>query len=203
MHKFENKIPFDPGYSKLSFPFSQQIAFVASGYAQQKIQNQKKFQLIRLEPMIIDLIDKSSAFFLGCLLWGAFISSRFPEGRELEGNTTEGLSEEELKNLDCAIEAKSILEFISYFERDCQYLLKRTSKLNPQIRKILEAYVEFAKLNNNFIGVNKTNQVKLPKELSHFEHLSVQKLDELCESIYSIIDSGRIDALLDLSFYNR
>lgn len=203
MKDFKENVPFDPGFSPLSFSFIENIATANQDFNSLKANHQKKFWLTKFEPTIVDFINKSSAFYLGCILWGGFIHYRFKENpKDISGNNTVGLSENELQELDCAIEAKAILEYIEIFDRDCKYFLRRPAKIVPLIKKILESYIEFTVGNNNFINVNKTSDIKAPKIIEHFKDLSNEQLDYLCEKIYSTIESGKIENLLDIGFYN-
>lgn len=202
MKHFDKIVPFDPGYSKISFSFSQNISHLTHTYNKLRASHQKKFLLTQIESSILDLIEKSAAFYLGCMLWGAFLLYRFKHApMKIEGNNTIGLSHAELQDLDCAAEAKFILQYIENFDRDCKYLLKRPCKVSPFLKEILNNYIEFAKLNNNFIKIKKTDEIKLPQNLSHFDDYKNDQLDSLCEKIYSIIDSGKIESLLELGFY--
>jgi len=200
--EFEKTVPFDPGYSKISFYFEDQISYVMGGYTQPKSPHQKKFQLNQLKPMVLDLINKSTAFYLGCMLWGGFLSQRFKnDPKEVVRSTPLPTNEEELQALDCSHEAKFILDYINTFERDCLYYLNTPAKIPNFIIEILKGYIEFAQINNNFINVEKTSDVKLPKVLDHFKDLSEEQLDNLCEKIYTVISYGKIEKLLDLGFY--
>lgn len=199
MHKFDTTVPFDPGFSAISFSFSENILVAQQEFAQLKANHQKKFWLIKYGPVIVEFIEKSSAFYLGCLLWGSFIHFRFKdEPRQISGNTTESLSEQELKELDCAIEAKAILEYIKKFDRDCKYFLSQNAKIAPEINEILENYIEFANINNNFIGIKTTSDIKIPKAFKNIEKMTNEQLDELCEKIYSVIESNKIEKLLEI-----
>ncbi len=201
MEKFEKSVPFDPGFSKISFSFIGNIQPVVAEYSKIKANHQKKFWLVRNEGVIAKFIEKSVAFYYGCMLWGSFIKYRFKDNPKIiEGNNTDGLSEEELKDFDCAYEAKAILEYIKSFNRDCLFFLKKPSKISERIVKILENYVEFAKINNNFIGIKKTDEIKLPADFSVFAAFSAPQLDKLCDDIYACIDSSGIEALLALVF---
>jgi len=201
MKDFSKNVPFDPGYHKISFSFIEQLLYLTSSYNQLKVPHQKKFQLTRLEPHILELINKSTAFYLGCMLWGGFIHYRFKEEpKEIEGNSNKNLSKEELEKLDCGAEAKLILEYIKELDRDCKYFLGRPAKISSIIPEILNSYIEFAQINENFAKTSFTNEIKIPKALEHFKDLSDEKLEELCEKIYTIIDSGKIETLLELGF---
>ena len=202
MKTFDKAVPFDPGFSPLSFSFNNNICVAFQDYSKLKSNHQKKFWLIKFEPTIIEFINKSTAFYLGCILWGGFIHFRFKdESKEIEGNNTSNLSEQERKELDCASEIKAISEYIKNFDRDCKYFLKRPAKISSFIKEIIEGYIEFVQINNNFLEVKKTGDVKIPAVISHFKDLSNEQLDELCQKIYEIINSGKIENLLELGFY--
>ena len=199
MNNFDKSVPFDPGYSRISFSFLEQISYITANYQQLKATHQKKFWLAKLEPSIIESIDKSSAFYLGCMLWGGFIHSRFKDSpKEILGNNINKMSESELQDFDCAVEVKAILEYIESFNRDCKYFFQRPAKISPVIKEILENYIEFAQINNNFIGITNTSDIKLPKALDYFKNLSNEQLDALCDKIYAAIDLGKIEKLLDI-----
>lgn len=202
MNNFKDNVRFDPGYYKISFSFVGQISYLTGNYNQIKNPNQKKFQLSRLESGILNIINKSTAFYLGCMLWGGFLHEYFrDEPKEILGNNTKGMSEKELQDLDCSIEAKVILQYIENFDKDCKYFLKRPAKVSSFLTEVLNSYIEFAQLNDNFINVNYTNEIKLPKAMEHFKDLSHEQLDTLYEKINIAIDSNKIETLLDLGFY--
>ena len=200
--KLKDSIPFDPGYSPLSFSFMENIAYITRDYNNLKALPQKKFKLTQLEPSILDLITKSTSFYLGCMLWGGFIHCRFKnEPKEISGNHTLKLSDDDKKALDCAEETKFTLNYIEMFDRDCKYFLKKPAKVSAFIIKILENYNEFAELNENFINVKNTADIKLPKALAHFKNLTNDQLDDLYNKIMAVIDSKKVENLLEIGFF--
>lgn len=203
MRNFETTVPFDPGYAPKAFSFIDAIKNTKDCYAQLKSNSQKKAWLPQAETEIVKLIELNAAFYLGCILWGGFLANRFKnDPKKIEGNTTLDLSESEKAELDCAVDAKAALDYIKNFERDCKYFLRRGMKIRPIIKEIYENYVEFAELNNQFINVRTTSDVKTPKAIAHFKDLSDAQLDLLCESIYMIINTEPLlFSLLDLGFY--
>ena len=202
MRNFDKSVPFDPGFSAISFSFIENMERANQDYSRLKANHQKKFWLTKVESQIVEVINKSSAFYLGCMLWGGFLHYRFKENaKEISGNDTADMSEKELQELDCAVEAKAGLQYIERFDRDCKYFLKRPMKLPPIIKEIFESYVEFVQINENFINVTTTSDIKIPKAIEHFKDLSNEQLDALCEKIYSVIESKNILDLLDLGFY--
>lgn len=202
MNNFEKSVPFDPGYSKISFSFMEGIAYATKDYAQLKTPHQKKFRLTQIESAVVDLINKSAAFYLGCILWGGFLHSRFKDSpKEITGNYAKKLSADALKDYDCAEETKLMLAYIESLDKDCKYYLKKPAKISPLIIGILKDYGEFAQLNNNFLNVEKTSNIKLPKSFAHFEKLSNEQLDILNDKIAKIIESGKIENLLEIGYY--
>lgn len=202
METFKDKVPFDPGYSAIYVPIIGDIEAFAQEYSKLKASHQKKFWLVKFEPQVINLIEKNSAFYLGCMLWGGFLHFRFPN-KEITGNATANISEEELAKFDCAEEVKIVLNFIKNLDRDCVYLLKRHSKVSKFTREILENYVEFAQENENFIDTKNTNDIKIPEVVEHFKGLSPEKLDELYVKIKNVIATSNSNALLDIGFYKN
>lgn len=201
MKKFENSVPFDPGFSTISFSFIGNIQPILVEYSKLKANHQKKFWLVKNELAVVDFISNSTAFYLGCMLWGAFIHYRFKNNPKLiDGNNTVGLSEEDLQDFDCAYEAKVILEFIKTFNRDCKYFLGRSSKVAENINEILEDYIVFAKINNNFVGIKKTDEIKIPEKFQKIEKLADEQLEKLCEDIYSCVSSVKINDLYKIKF---
>lgn len=203
MRNFETTVPFDPGYESKAFSFIEHIKNIKGYYAQLTSNSQKKLWLPQAEPEIVKLIELNAAFHLGCILWGGFLANRFKNSpKEISGNTTLTLSEQEKQELDCAADAKAALEYIKAFDRDCKYFLRRGMKIRPIIKEIYESYIEFAELNDNFVNVKTTADVKIPKAIAHFKDLSDAQLDLLCETIYMIINTEEfLLGLLDLGFY--
>lgn len=203
MQNFDKSVPFDPGYSAIAFAFMNEIDYLTQKFCSVRNPNQKRFELARIEKTLVDIINKSSAFYLGCMLWGGFLHSRFKDSpKPIEGNHADDMTEEEKQNADCAFEVKSLLDFIKTFDRDCKYFLKHPAKIEAKTIEILESYIEFAQINNNFIETKLTSDVMIPKNLAHFDSLSAQDLDRLCEKIYNIIDSKDIEKLLEIGYFD-
>lgn len=203
MNNFESTVPFDPGYSQHSFSFFEHIGYITREYSQLKTPHQKKFKLSLIESSIIDVINKCTAFYLGCILWGGYIHFRFiNDPKDICGNNTEGLTEEELNLIDFTEESKVILTYIEQFDRDCKYFLNRPAKIETIIKDILKSYIAFVEINNNFIGLNNTKNIKIPECIDHFKNLSIEQLDSLYEIILDVTKTGKIEFLLKTGFYD-
>ncbi|MDD3014416.1 MAG: hypothetical protein PHC34_11995 [Candidatus Gastranaerophilales bacterium] len=202
MNHFDNGVPFDPGFSGLSVTFSYNIQPIIDEITKYKAPHQKKFILTRSEPTIIALINKCTSFYLGCMLWGSYICYKFKDNpKEIIGNHTLELSEEEAKQLDCAQETDSILDFIARWDRDYKYFLKKPFKVDSQIIEILKTYKEFAVLNDNFTKTKSTSDIKLPEALNHFSKHSQNQLNDLYSVIMDSIKQAKIENLLKIGFY--
>lgn len=199
MHNFEKEVPFDPGYSAISFSFIDNLEAVIEDYTKFKANHQKKFWLSTSESKIVDLIERSTAFYLGCLLWGSFIHLRFKDApKPVVGSNIPKMSDEEFKNFDCACEVKAILEYIKLLDRDCKYFLKRPIKISALVVEILNNYVDFAQLNNNFRDIKTTADVNLPKFCDRFSKMTNEQLDNLREQIFAVIEQKKIELLYGL-----
>lgn len=203
MRNFEETVPFNPGYESMAFSFIERIQNIKDCYALIKSNAQKKAWLPQVEPQVNKLLELNAAFYLGCILWGGFLAYRFTDSpKEISDNAIQDLSEEDLMDFDCAEEPKAALKFIQSFEHSCICFLKRPMRISPIIKEIYESYVEFAQLNEDFLHVKTTADVKVPKAIEHFKDFSNEQLDELCDKIYAIIEpEDTLLGILDLGFY--
>lgn len=197
------KVPFDPGFSKLSICFPRDSFSFLDEIKVLKQNHQKKFAFTNLENQIVPIVKLCASFYLGCVLWGSYLFWKYKNNpKEIEGNPIFSLSEEEKNKLDYNDEIDFILGFLDKFEKSAKFYLNRASRINPEYIKYFEVYKQFVKLNNDFKNLKFTNEIKLPAEVSHFENHSEQKLDDLKQKINEIINSENIENILDLGFYN-
>jgi len=196
------KVPFDPGFSKLSTTFPKEAFDYLGEIAHLKQNHQKKFAFTHLETQIVPIVKLCASFYLGCILWGSYLYWKYKtDAREIEGNPLSSISEEAIDELNYSKEIDFILSFIDKFEKSSQYYLKRSSRINHEHLKYFESYKQFIDLNNDFKYLKFTNEIKLPAEVSHFETHSEQRLDELKQKIEEVINSGELENILKLDFY--
>ena len=201
--EIQKKVPFDPGFSEFTTSFPKESYDYLDEIAGLKQNHQKKFAFIHLENQIVPIIKLCSSFYLSCILWGSYLFWKYKNDvREIEGNPIFSLSEEDKNELKNNNEIDFILEFINKFEKSAKFYLKRSSRINSEYIKYFEAYKQFLKLNDDFINLKFTNEIKLPAEVAHFENFSEQKLDELKQKLDEIINSGKLENILNLGFYN-
>jgi len=198
-----NKVLFDPGFSQFATNFPKEAYSYLDEIAGLKQNHQKKFAFTHLENQIVPVIRLCSSFYLGCILWGSYLFWKYKNDvREIEGNPVFSLSEKEKNNLNYSEEIDFIPEFIDKFEKSAKFYLKRSSRINPEQIKYFESYKQFVKLNDDFKNLKFTNEIKLPDEVAHFENHNEQKLDELKQKIDDVINSGNLENILSLGFYN-
>lgn len=202
MNKFEKGVPFDPGYSKFAIYFPESIQPILEELAELKSPHQKKFKLSLFEPGIHKLINNCAAFYLGCLLWGAFIHYKFKDNpKEIINNPADNLSKEEKLSRDYTEEINFMFKFFEKFDKDFKYFVKKPFKIDDQIIEIFNTYNEFVVLNKNFMKIKLTSDIKLPKALKHFNKLDDKKLDALHKHILEILNSDNIEEILKIGFY--
>jgi len=193
---------FDPGFSKFAVGFPTDAPAFLDEIIGLKQNHQKKFAFTNLENQIVPIIKLCASFYIGCVLWGSYLAWKYKnDSREIEGNPVFSSSEEECK-LNYSDEIDFILGFIDRFEKSAKFYIKRSSRINPEYIKYFEIYKQFVELNNGFKNLKFTNEIKLPAEVAHFENHSEQKLEELKQKIDEVINSGNLENLLNLNFYN-
>lgn len=203
MKQFDNGVPFDPGYSQFAIYFPESIQPIMEELVLIKAPHQKKFKLSLYEAAIKKLINNCAAFYLGCILWGAYINHRFKDApKEIINNPAENLSKEEKESRDYTEETTFILEFITLMDKNFKYFVKKPFKIDDLVIEIFEAYKEFVLLNDNFMKIKTTGDIRLPEAVKHFKKFDNKKLDLLHKRIIEVIDSGDIDKLLEIGFYN-
>ena len=202
----EKGIQFDPGWNKLYIHFPNCIDFEVKDIKKFKAINQIKFQITKAEAKTISLLKKCVSIYLGCLLWGGFVSQRFKEEDPKEViNNPNLLIKEELKEgaISLTYETDFILNFIEELNNCCKFYLKRPLNIEPKFIEIIKAYREFVIINNNFSETKKTSDVKLPQSLNHFKNISIKDLDILKNTIEQVIASEKPEEILKLGFYKK
>ncbi|MBQ7287557.1 MAG: hypothetical protein IJW73_07345, partial [Candidatus Gastranaerophilales bacterium] len=117
----KNTVLFDPGYAPLVIESIGQVGYTYYTFSAIKDFKLKKLNFINVSKKLEKLIKNNVAFYLGCLLWGKYIS-QFE--KEIEGNKLLGevCSEEEYTN-----EINFLIEFCeTQFNKDYKYYSGKT-----------------------------------------------------------------------------
>lgn len=205
MNNFEKEVPFDPGWSKFSTSFIEYVDYTVGNIFKLKTPNQIKFQMIKHEAGLVKKTRACVSIYLGCILWGGYLKSKFKDSpKVIKDNPTGDMPAKEAeKKFAYNEEPEYMIDYIDKFNKNCKRYAKRSSKIDSQSIPVLKAYLEFLELNHHFAEIKTTDQIQLPAVLSHFEKLSVEKLDELKDKIFSIIENDKIEEVLDLGFFTE
>ena len=202
--EINNKVPFDPGFSEFSAAIPDSAFLILNDIKNLSQPHKRKFEFQRLQVNLVAIIKSCAAVYLGCVLWGAYLSNRYKgDPRGISGNIIMQMSEEQRNEVDYEEELNLIIGLIDRLDKDSRYYLKKPGILTKEIIPYLEAYREFCRLNKNFVELDSTDKIKLPVEAVHFADYDNQKLDELKARIEEIIASKKVETLLEIGFYTE
>ncbi len=199
MPNFEKSVPFDPGFGPNVYDLRENVEAVAFEISKYKSPHQKKFHFSRFEPALMNIINNNAGFYLGCILWGAYILYRFKDNpKEISGNPYVGVSEEQLKDINFTQNIDFLIEYLPKFDKDCRFFLGKPSRISEDLNKILESYREFVLLNGGFVKTVSSSDVQIPESYKYLEKLNRDELDSMYGKIKAIIETGKLEEILSL-----
>jgi hypothetical protein len=183
-------VPFDPGYSKYTLPFSQNIDAVYNMLFSIKSPHQRKFKFQVYYPQILKLLEHTVSFYLGCLLWAAYISKSFKdEPKEILNNHYTG---KEVNDEEMLFEVNYAASFIDKLKKDCNYYLSKKVNLPDDWAEIFEVYKEFLTSNNFLVDTQTTKEIKLPAKI---KDVPKDGLEKILNQIEQVTSSGELKDL--------
>ena len=176
--------PFDPGFIGHLSAFVPNIQLMYNTLAQYGNFNRKKLQFKMYYPKILALLKNYMSFYLGCLLWAVYIKSF--SNADINGNLCYGGAYSEAETLE---EVDFIKNYLEQLKKDAKYYIGQNFEPDERYIKILNAYGEFLKLNEGFVKVQKTDDIKLPDGLKPVKNLDEikKKIDESIETDLSVL----------------
>ncbi|MEI7474419.1 MAG: hypothetical protein WCK67_06525 [bacterium] len=199
MINYSDNITFNPGFSKFSQDLPFDLLEHIENLKQRTPKHKIKFELSRLIPHIGKSIDIIASVYAGCMLWGTFLNLYFQDNPiKITGNPVEELSEDQKKELDYTEEPKFLLNLMQSVEKDSKFFLNKHFTVHPKVKEILEAYEDFAQINNNFTETSFTNDIKLVSYLQKYKSFSKEELETLHDKIKNAINNNNIAELLEL-----
>lgn len=187
----KDNVQFDPGFIQHMSAFEPNIQYVYNSLNSCRNFNQKKMQFKMFYPKIQLLLKNYLGFYLGCILWAVYIKSLGE--KPIAGNLCYGGDFSETETLE---EVDFIKSYIEQLKKDAKYYLGQNFSIDEESIKVLDAYREFLKLNEGFVKVQTTADVKLPASLKSVDEAG---LKEILVGIEQVIENGKLHELFALS----
>ena len=187
----KDNVQFDPGFIQHMSAFEPNIQYVYNSLNSCRNFNQKKMQFKMFYPKIQSLLKNYVGFYLGCILWAVYIKSLGE--KPIAGNLCYGGDFSETETLE---EVDFIKSYIEQLKKDAKYYLGQNFSIDEESIKVLDAYREFLKLNEGFVKVQTTADVKLPASLKSVDEAD---LKEILVGIEQVIENGKLHELFALS----
>lgn len=198
--KSSQNIPFDPGFFNYSPQIDAQALLNLEEITKIKSINQRKSIVIRVEERTSKSFNTIVGIYYGCVLYGAIISTKYKSNpASIKDNPFENKKIEERDEQSMHTEAEYIMQSSQKLEKAVQFYLKRKSRLLPNLASYIELYLDFTKLNNNFIAINSTDKVKLPSKMHYFYDLSEDEILNKEKQLMQVINSGLLDDIFNIS----
>ena len=187
---FSKGVLFDPGYSKYTLPFSQNIDAAYNMILSIKAPHQRKFKFQMVYPQLLKLLEHTISFYLGCLLWATFISKHFKDNpKEILDNHYIG---QKIKEDEMLFEVNYAIGYIEKLKKDCKYYLGKTCNLPDDWMQIMQIYKEFLMVNEFLVEAKSSADIKLPLAI---KEPSQDDLNKILEQIELVVKSGELKEL--------
>ena len=187
---FSKGVLFDPGYSKYTLPFSQNIDAAYNMILSIKAPHQRKFKFQMVYPQLLKLLEHTISFYLGCLLWATFISKNFKDNpKEILDNHYIG---QKIKEDEMLFEVNYAIGYIEKLKKDCKYYLGKTCNLPDDWMQIMQIYKEFLMVNEFLVEAQSSADIKLPLAI---KEPSQDDLNKILEQIELVVKSGELKEL--------
>lgn len=190
---FTKGVLFDPGYSKYTLHFSQNIDAVYNMLFSLKSSHQRKFKFQTVYPQLLKLLEHTVSFYLGCLLWASFITENFKENpKEILDNH---YLEQEVGEDEMLFEINYAMSYIEKLKKDCVYYLGKSCNLPSDWVEVMAVYKDFLVLNKFLVNAKTTADISLPNTI---KKLSKEDLEIVLDKIESVTKSGELKELFKI-----
>lgn len=184
-----NEALFDPGFTKSLIPLSLDTKYFYDELNMIKNFNIKKSEFRIALPKLAQLTERHIGFYVGCMLWGAYLKTLGSE--KIIGNPFLGKEYEEEPALS---EINFIFDFVKKLDKDSKYYIGKPYTFDPQKLEILELYKEFIKKNESFVNTDTVDKIVLVGKL---ETMSKEEILEIEKKIQDVIHTGKLEELLE------
>lgn len=184
-----NEALFDPGFTKSLIPLSLDTKYFYDELNMIKNFNIKKSEFRIALPKLAQLTERHIGFYVGCMLWGAYLKTLGSE--KIIGNPFLGKEYEEEPALS---EINFIFDFVKKLDKDSKYYIGKPYTFDPQKLEILELYKEFIKKNESFVNTDTVDKIVLVGKL---ETMGKEEILEIEKKIQDVIHTGKLEELLE------
>lgn len=184
-----NEALFDPGFTKSLIPLSLDTKYFYDELNMIKNFNIKKSEFRIALPKLAQLTERHIGFYVGCMLWGAYLKTLGSE--KIIGNPFLGKEYEEEPALS---EINFIFDFVKKLDKDSKYYIGKPYTFDSQKLEILELYKEFIKKNESFVNTDTVDKIVLVGKL---ETMSKEEILEIEKKIQDVIHTGKLEELLE------
>ncbi len=184
-----NEALFDPGFTKSLIPLSLDTKYFYDELNMIKNFNIKKSEFRIALPKLAQLTERHIGFYVGCMLWGAYLKTLGSE--KIIGNPFLGKEYEEEPALS---EINFIFDFVKKLDKDSKYYIGKPYTFDPKKLEILELYKEFIKKNQSFVNTDTVDKIVLVGKL---ETMSKEEILEIEKKIQDVIHTGKLEELLE------
>ena len=130
----DKKVLFDPGYAPLVIDSIGQVGYTYYVFSAVPNVKLKKINFPHTLSKINRLLKDNISFYLGCLLWGSYIS-QFAD-YQIDGNKLLG---EDAKEEEYTSEINFLIDLIEIqLPRDCKYYQNKNFEVDERYLKILK-----------------------------------------------------------------
>ena len=184
-----NEALFDPGFTKSLIPLSLDTKYFYDELNMIKNFNIKKSEFRIALPKLAQLTERHIGFYVGCMLWGAYLKTLGSE--KIIGNPFLGKAYEEEPALS---EINFIFDFVKKLDKDSKYYIGKPYTFDPKKLEILELYKEFIKKNESFVNTYTVDKIELVGKL---DTMPKEEILEIEKKIQDVIHTGKLEELLE------
>lgn len=184
------KIEFDPGYAPIVIESLGQVGYLYYMFTSVPDKKLKRLNFNAISAKLEQHLKTNVSFYIGCLLWGCYISQF--ENCEIEGNKLLG---EDCTQEEYTGEIDFLIDFIeNQYPRDTKYYQNRIYKPDEKYIPILKAYREFLIVNKGFCNCANTKDIIIPNSL---KKPSKEELKTIKEKVDSAINNKNLIELFE------
>lgn len=184
-----NKALFDPGFTRDLIPLSLDTKYFYDELNVIKNFNIKKSEFRIALPKLAQLTERHIGFYVGCMLWGAYLKTLGSE--KIINNPFLGKVYEEEPALS---EINFIFDFVKKLDKDSKYYLGKPYNFDSKKLEILELYKEFIRKNESFVNTDTVDKIELVGKL---DTMPKEEILEIEKKIQDVIHTGKLEELLE------